>query len=155
MNTPVSPTERAEPPRAGPLREAPGPAGPAQAPRNVVASAAPEERRILAVVGEVRRVGRWVVPRLCRVRALLSEVKVDLRDGPIPEGCTVDVAALGARVTVVVPPDVTVAFDVFAVLGNAVSQAHEPAAGATAPTVRVTGSAFLGEVRVLVRERAT
>jgi hypothetical protein len=117
--------------------------------------AAPDERRILAVVGEARRVGRWLVPRLLRVRALLGEVRVDLRESPAPDGFTLDVRALGSRVTLVVPPDVAVAFDAFAVLGNATSQAPEPAAAdPSLPAIHVTGSAFLGEVRVLVRERA-
>ena len=156
MNTPVPPTEPAPASVAGSRPAAPSRGQVAPAPPGAAISAVPRERRILAVVGEVRRVGRWVVPHLFRVRALLSEVKVDLRDSPIPDGCTVDVKALGARVTLIVPPDVTVAFDVFAVLGNAINQAHEPApARSTSPAIRVTGSAVLGEVRVLVRERAT
>lgn len=119
-----------------------------------VPTAIPDERRILAVAGEVRRVGRWIVPRLFRVRALLGEVKVDLRENAIPEDFTFDVKAFGSRVTLVVPPGVNVAFDVFAVLGNAITQAHEPTPDDRAtPAIRVRGSAILGEVRVLVRER--
>ena len=113
----------------------------------------PDERRILAMLGEVRRVGRWVVPRLFRVRALLGEVRVDLRENPIPDGFTFDVKAFGSRVTLIVPPGLNVAFDVFAVLGNAISQADEPTPGDTSPAIRVKGSAVLGEVRVLVRAR--
>jgi hypothetical protein len=113
----------------------------------------PEERRVLAVAGEVRRVGRWLVPRLLTVRAFLGEVKVDLRESRIPEGFTLDVRAYGARVTLVIPPGVNVVFDVFAFMGNAVNQAHEPvAAEGGAPAIRVVGSAYLGEVRVLVRD---
>jgi hypothetical protein len=114
----------------------------------------PEERRILAVAGEVRRVGRWLVPRLFRVRALLGEVKIDLRESLIPAGFTLDVRAYGSRVTLIIPPGVNVVFDVFAFMGNAVNQAHEPVAEqGGAPAIRVIGSAYLGEVRVLVRDR--
>jgi hypothetical protein len=114
----------------------------------------PAERRILAMVGEVRRVGQWLVPELLRVRAFLGEVKIDLRGNAIPEGFTLDARAYGSRVTLIVPPGVKVIFDVFSFMGNAINQAHEPTgAGAAAPVVRVVGSAYLGELRVLVRDQ--
>jgi len=113
----------------------------------------PNERRILTMMGETRRVGQWRVPRLLRVRAFLGEVKVDLRGNDIPEGFTLDARAYGARVTLIVPPGVKVVFDVFAFMGNAINQAHEPTSTDPAtPGVRVIGSAYLGEVRVLVRK---
>jgi predicted membrane protein len=139
---------------AGSLAQTPGVRVPAPAPHDAALAAVPPERRMLAIVGEARRVGRWVVPQCLRVRAILGEVKVDLRESPIPDGFTLDVTAVGSRVTLIVPPGVTVAFDVLAVLGNAINQAHETATpGSASPAVRVTGSAVLGEVRVLVRER--
>ena len=113
----------------------------------------PAERRILAMAGEVRRVGQWLVPQLLRVRAFLGEVKVDLRGNEIPEGFTLDARAYGSRVTLIVPPGVRVLFDVFSFMGNAISQAHEPTqSDAASPVVCVRGSAYLGEIRVLVRE---
>ena len=125
----------------------------ARPPRNAALSSIPEERRILAMAGQARRVGKWLVPRLLRVRAFFGEVKVDLRETAIPEGFTFDVRAYGSSVTLIVPPGVSVAFDVFAFMGNAINQAHEPAAvDGRAPAMRVVGSAYLGEVRVLVRE---
>src|SRR5687767_11376047 len=66
----------------------------------------PEERRILAILGEARRKGRWLVPRLLRVRAFFADVKVDLRDNPIPQDFTLDVGAFAAAVTLIVPPGV-------------------------------------------------
>jgi len=113
----------------------------------------PDERRILAVMGATRRVGRWIVPRLFRVRAFLGDVKVDLRENPIPEDFTFDVRAYGSSVTLIVPPDVDVIFDVFAFMGNAINQANESLGGGTRQQIRVVGSAYLGEVKVLVRER--
>jgi len=51
---------------------------------------------------------------------------------------------------------VNVIFDVFSFMGNAINQAHEPTATASAaPIVRVVGSAYLGEIRVVVRERTS
>lgn len=114
----------------------------------------PEERRILAFMGEIRRMGRWSVPRLLRIRAWLGEVKVDLRDNEIPSGFMLDARAWGARVTLIVPPELSVAFDVFALMGNAINQAPEPRPETPrASQIRVVGSAFMGEIRVIVRER--
>lgn len=110
------------------------------------------ERRILAVMGETRRAGAWVVPRLLRVRALLGEVKLDLRHATIPDGFTLDARALGGRITLIVPRGTAVQFDVFALAGNAINQAHEMEPDGAAARVRVQGSAYLGEVRVLVRD---
>lgn len=115
----------------------------------------PEERRILAIFGEARRKGRWLVPRLLRCRAYFGDVKVDLRDNSIPQDFTFDVGAFAAGVTLIVPPGVDVAFDVFAMMGTAKSEADEPSHGARTPWIRVTGSVFMGEVKVIVRERGT
>ena len=115
----------------------------------------PEERRILTILGEGRRQGRWLVPRLLRVRAYFGDVKVDLRDNAIPQGFTLDVGAFAAAVTLIVPPGVDVAFDVFAMLGTSKSEADEPSHGSRAPWIRVTGSVVMGEVKVVVRDRAS
>lgn len=147
--------EVAESTRLGSPSGAPGQAPLERAAQGASLTQVPEERRLLAFMGEVRRVGRWLVPRTFRVRAVLGEVKVDLRENAIPEGFTFDARAYGSRVTLIVPPGVNVVFDVFAFMGNAINQAHEPVAGQPAPTIRVLGSAYLGEVRVLVRERGT
>ena len=154
MNSPNHHTQLGDQRAGGAFRESLGRQDLAPVERAGEVSAVPGERRILALLGEVRRMGRWVVPRLFRVRAFLGEVKVDLRENPIPEDFTFDVKAFGARVTLIVPPGVNVVFDVFVALGNAISQAHEPTPDdTTSPTIRVRGSAVLGEVRVLVRER--
>src|SRR5690606_28644763 len=65
-----------------------------------------DERRLLAVMSETKRKGRWEVPRLLRVRALMAEVKLDFRETEIPHGLTIDVHALMSQVTVIVPRDV-------------------------------------------------
>jgi hypothetical protein len=121
------------------------PAGALEAPAPI------KERRILAVLGEARRVRRWIVPSLLRVRALLAEVRVDLRESEIPADFTMDIRAAGARITLVVPPEIDVAFDAVALLGTAFSQARETPPAAAGRTIRVMGSVLLGEIRVLVR----
>lgn len=146
------PKQRAQSADARPFSVPPNEA-PLVRPESASLTAVPEERRILSVMGATRRVGRWIVPRLFRVRAFLGDVKVDLRENAIPKDFTFDVRAYGSRVTLVVPPNVDVVFDVFAFMGNAINQGHEPVGDDSRPRIRVVGSAYLGEVRVLVRER--
>ena len=118
--------------------------------------AVPEERRILSIFGEAKRKGRWLIPRLLRVRAYFADVKVDLRDNPIPQDFALDVGAFAASVTLIVPPGVDVMFDVFAAMATATSEANEPLSNNTrAPWIRVTGSVFMGEVKVIVRVPGT
>ena len=107
------------------------------------------ERRILAVFNEMRRSGWWEVPRFLRVRAVAADLKLDLRDTTIPEGCTFDVGAYMAAVTIIVRPGTTVDFDVLPMLGSAVNKA--PSSGPV-PHLRVTGTALMAEVKVIVRE---
>jgi hypothetical protein len=128
--------------------------GPLVAPAGDVAlEPVPEERRILSIFGEAKRKGRWLVPRLLRVRAYFADVKVDLRDNPIPQDFTFDVGAFAASVTLIVPPGVNVVFDVFAAMATATSEADEPLSNSTlAPWIRVTGSVFMGEVKVVVKD---
>jgi hypothetical protein len=137
------------------LRDASHPTGrdmPLAAPPRLAPVAAPDERRLLCVMSEARRSGWWPMPRLVRVRAVMGNLRLDLRDAPILDELTIDVRAIMSSVVLIVPPGLSVRFELFATLGNAGSQAPDlgPAA---APRILVDGSAFMSEVRVIVRER--
>jgi len=111
-----------------------------------------DERRLLAVMSETKRKGRWEVPRLLRVRALMAEVKLDFRETDIPHGLTIDVHALMSQVTVIVPRDVIVDLDVFALMGSADNNAPEGRdVWPGARRIRISGSATMAEVKVIVR----
>lgn len=113
----------------------------------------PDEQRLLAVMTEIRRRGPWRVPRTLRVRAVMADVKLDFRHTVIPSGLLVDVRSVMASVTLIVPPDVAVAFDVFGFLGSANCDAPEPHASRPGtPAMAVTGSAVMGEVKVVIRD---
>ena len=119
--------------------------------RGVLVSArVPEVGRVVAIMSQSRRQGPWAVPRSLRVRAVMSEAVVDLRDAVLPaEGCAIDVAALMANVKVLLPAGVEAAVAVTALMGAALDHTHAgPTAGA-APRVRVTGASVMAEVRVL------
>jgi hypothetical protein len=110
------------------------------------------EGRILGIMSETRRLGPWRVPQRLRVKGIMSDVKIDLRYAVLPPACTIDVTAIMANVSFIVPPGMVVAFDVMSIMASANNGARAAATGYTLPHVRIHGSAFMSEVRVRVRE---
>jgi hypothetical protein len=89
------------------------------------------------------------------VRAFFSEVRLDLREGALVADCTIDVSAWVSEVTIIVPPDVHVESDLYALAADtAAPQGVGLLPPRDAPRVRVTGTAHLAEVRVRVQPRA-
>ena len=114
------------------------------------------EGRISGFMSETRRTGPWRVPQLLKVRAVMSDMKVDLRYAAIPAGCYIDVTAIMANVSIIVPPGLVVAFDVHPFMASVRSDAEGGfAAGSHTPHVRVHGRAMMAEVRVRVRSSST
>lgn len=112
----------------------------------------PPQRRLLAFMSETRKTGRWVVSRRLDVSAIMSDLFLDLRDAQLPPGlCEIDLTAVMANVKVLVPPGVIVEgllTSVMAAVGNdAEDDGRLPA---NAIRVRLTGVAFMAEVRVRV-----
>lgn len=110
------------------------------------------EERIRGLMSEVRREGTWRVPQRLKVSAIMSEVRLDLRQAVIPPGCTIEVRAVMANVTILVPPGLPVDFDVSPIMGSARNDSSYVPAAFGAPLVHVRGRAFMAEVRVRMRE---
>jgi hypothetical protein len=110
------------------------------------------EGRILGIMSEVRRHGPWRVPQRLRVKAIMSDVKIDLRYAHIPPGCTIEVSSIMANVSFIVRPGMVVDFDVLPIMAAAGSDPRAEGSGFTVPQVRVRGKAIMSEVRVRVRE---
>jgi hypothetical protein len=110
-------------------------------------------RRILAMMSNSRHTGPWTVPPQLDVAAVMSEVRIDLRYATIPAACTIDVSAIMANVSIIVPPGMPVHFDVSAFMGasrnDAVPTTYQTPG---VPLITVKGFAFMAEVRVRVRE---
>jgi len=114
--------------------------------------APPAEGRLLAVLGETKRTGRWLVPRRLEMRVMLGEVLIDLRDSVLPTGES-ELAIVGVlgRLRVLVPPGVVVDSEMDAILSTVRNEAERDDAYPFASTViRLTGSAVLTEVLVRV-----
>ena len=119
-------------------------------------ASAPREKRFLALMGEVRRQGRWVVPSHLHIFAAMGAVRLDLREAQIPEGgVDIDATALMGEVRILLPPGLHADVDGVAVMGEFSDRTAGTASTLDAPAIRVKGSAFMGAVRVdtkMVRE---
>jgi hypothetical protein len=122
----------------------------------------PNRGRILSIMGESRRMGRWQVPQRLEVVSVMSDMKIDLTQAVMPAGIVeIDMRVVWAACKVVVPPGMRVINEMHAVMASVHSKGddvagNDVAAGAGtayAPTIRLTGIALMSEVKVVVRRR--
>jgi hypothetical protein len=114
--------------------------------------APPPEGRLLAVLGEAKRSGRWLVPRRLEMRVMLGEVLIDLREAVLP-GRESEIALVGVlgRLRVLVPPGVMVDSTMDAILSTVRNETeHDEGRPFATSLIRLTGSALLTEVLVRV-----
>jgi hypothetical protein len=115
--------------------------------------------RILAIMSSTRRMGRWAVPRNLDILAVMSDTKIDLTHAVLPPGVVdVDVHAVMAAFKLIVPPNVQVINEMHSFMADVRSRAHEIApagvpARADTTIIRLTGVAFMADVKVVVRHR--
>jgi hypothetical protein len=115
--------------------------------------------RVLAIMSSTRRVGRWAVPRTLDIVAIMSDTKIDLTSAVLPPGVVdIDVHAVMAAFKLIVPPNVQVISEMHSFMADVRSRAHEIAPVGTpvrsdATIIRLTGVAFMADVKVVVRHR--
>jgi cell wall-active antibiotic response 4TMS protein YvqF len=131
---------------------APALPAPVANPMLVPAHMVPPVRGVTAFMSAQVRAGDWILPRLFRAVSFWGDVKIDLTSARLGEGVSrIELVVIMGNVTVLVPPDVRVECDGDAVIGSFDVQGTKwsaPAPGA--PTVHVTGTAFLGSVEVKI-----
>jgi hypothetical protein len=115
----------------------------------------PNSGRILSIMGESRRRGRWQVPQRLEVVSIMSDTKIDLTQAVMPAGIVeVELRVVWAACKIVVPPGMRVINEVHAIMASVRSKADDLDAGnAFVPTIRLTGMALMSEVKVVVRRR--
>ena len=112
--------------------------------------AAPRRARVLSVLGNVERRGRFAVPDGYRATAVLGNLELDLRDVAFPEGVThLHVRAVLGNIEIVVPPHLPVECEGTGILASFAQLNRLPAEGsASGPVLRIIGSAVLGNVEI-------
>ena len=109
-------------------------------------------KNFFALMSGVLRKGVWPVPTRIRAVAVMGGISLDLREaslgGPVTD---IYVFAMMGGVEIIVPPDVRLESDGFAIMGGFEDQLKEPASrDPGAPLVRVHGFAFMGGVEARV-----
>jgi cell wall-active antibiotic response 4TMS protein YvqF/uncharacterized protein DUF1707 len=137
-------------------RDLPGPGTLAPRPPVSVADPyAPELDRIVSFMGNTKRRGVWRPARQLDVWSVMSETHIDLTEALLVEGVTeIEVHAIMASVKIIVPPGVRVVMQAGSFMAEVNDDSETPpAVGSGAPVVRVTGFAFMSELKVRVRHR--
>jgi hypothetical protein len=114
--------------------------------------------RLLAVMGESRRTGRWLVPGALRVVSIMSDTRLDLTQAVMAAGnAEIHVTAFWSSCRLIVPPNMRVINEMHAVMASVTSSADEMdppgVSRPNTPTIRLTGTAIMAEVKVTVRRR--
>ncbi|MDQ2668911.1 MAG: DUF1707 domain-containing protein [Gemmatimonadota bacterium] len=113
-------------------------------------SPVPSVGRISGLMSETRRTGPWRVPEHLTVRAIMCDMKLDLRYAALPAQCTIDVTAIMSAVVIIVSPGTLVDFNVDPIIGAAGSGADDFFRDPASAHLRVRGKAIIAEVRVKV-----
>lgn len=109
-------------------------------------------KNFLALMSGVVRRGMWTVPARIRAFACMGGIGLDLREANLSAPVTdIWVFALMGGVEIIVPPDVRLESDGFAIMGGFEDQLKEPASrDPGAPLIRVHGLAIMGGVEARV-----
>lgn len=113
-------------------------------------------RQFRATLGNLERSGPMDLPALLEVSAVLANVELNLRDATFGPFTEIAIRCLLGNVAITLPAGVRVEHDGGGVLGSFtchVSPGAMPMVG-TAPVVRLTGRATLGNVEVSAAEGA-
>jgi hypothetical protein len=109
-------------------------------------------KNFFALMSGVVRRGTWTVPGRIRAFAFMGGIGLDLRDATLTAPVTdIYVFALMGGVEIIVPPDVRLEADGFAIMGGFEDQLKEPAShDPSTPLIRVHGLAIMGGVEARV-----
>ena len=109
-------------------------------------------KNFFALMSGVVRRGKWTVPARMRAFACMGGIGLDLREATLTAPVTdIWVLAVMGGVEIIVPPNVRLESDGFAIMGGFEDQLKEPASGdPNVPLIRVHGLAIMGGVEARV-----
>ena len=112
----------------------------------------PPENRVAALWTGVTREGEWVVPRALKAFACMGNIKLDLTHARMGSGISeMELNCFMANIEVTVPADIRVECDGDEMLGRfELKHIGEPTPPVDAPTLRISGTAYVGTVTVRI-----
>lgn len=110
-------------------------------------------QRVFSIFGTVKKRGDWEPAEHIRALAVFGELVLDFREARLRPGVTtVEVSAAFGAVRIIIPPGLHVECDGSAVLGEFTQNTSLSAdAAVDAPTLRIVGTAMMGQVNVRMR----
>jgi Domain of unknown function (DUF1707) len=108
--------------------------------------------RRLTVLSSSTRAGRWVVEQRTRFTAVLGSIELDLTEAVLPVGdaeLELDLRAVLASVTLIVPPGTNVLIDDSTMLASCDLRLRSATPVHATRTVRVRASGVLGSIQVV------
>jgi hypothetical protein len=107
-----------------------------------------EPERLVAILSNETRKGRWTVPAHLELRSVLGDCHIELQDAALTSHITrIDASTTLGAVTIFVPDGVEVRLSGRSILGAKTSEVSE-AALPGAPVIEVRASVILGNVTV-------
>jgi hypothetical protein len=116
------------------------------------AESVPDRRGVVACLGRAARANNWALPRLFRAVAIMGEVTLDLTQVQIGPGVSeIEVLVFMGEVKILIPHNLHVECEGNPVMGEfKVRRATEATPAPEAPTVRIGGTAVMGQVTIKV-----
>jgi hypothetical protein len=110
--------------------------------------------RVVSIMADTKRRGAWTAGPRLELLGIMSDTTIDLTQAILPDhDIEIDVTAFMAAVKIVVPRGMRVISRVSAFMGAARNRSELASPWANYPTLHITGSAIMAEVKVVVRDR--
>ncbi len=114
--------------------------------------------RIVSIMSSTKKVGRWGVPPVLGLKAVMSDTQIDLTHAVLTSNTVeMEVKTIMTSLKIIVPPGMRVMVDTSSLLSNIESKADDLALADAAPasvkTLHLTGYAFMSDVQIVVRRR--
>ena len=112
----------------------------------------PRSRTIIAIMGEFRRQGAWMLSRHLHVVGVMGTARIDLRAATFAPGMTtINALGLMSEIMIIVPPGIGVEADGTGIMGCVDSLAELGSSTPGQPTLRIRGLALMSNIRVIIR----
>jgi predicted membrane protein len=127
---------------------------PASVPERIIpGSIVPERNGVTVWWSNVKREGEWILPRNFRIFTFMGNTELDLDFARMGEGVSeIEIRCIFGNVEITVPADIRVQCDGDGFLGSfeVVRSGEISTPDADAPTLRVTGTAYMSSVTIKI-----